>query len=606
MPSVTLVPYADAGVIVDVTDYELPSNQISDCQNIRFKNKKLIRHPGHSLYRNLDLSAYGTYASATHGSAPVYTFTCDTSGFIGNDINILFDGVSDVNTIIANYNAAAATAKQVTLSGGDGTHILPLASIVLAGGGDSEIINVIPIENSQPKANLFVLRDSGDVLTFLQDNGAGAVTDVSPVVDIVSDEKTNYTRAFGAIIFNAQVGAPHILDVGSAQFRPLENWDDNDVGNDPTCRIITYFKNFYIALSTFEGQEYGNRIRWSHVAEPPTGAGTDPRWIDNDPAYLGGWLSLPDDVDQITAVAPLGDRLMIYTATNIYALVFTGDSYVFTIKKVIHNRGACSQDSVISVRNKHLVADTEDIYFHDGSAIQSILKDKVQDRYLSSVENFDSIKMYRHHNDRDVFIYYTEPGDLGANKAFVINYLTGQWSFIDLPRDTLDINKIYITENIITYDETIESWNTTGGLTWDDVAKVDYDNLFCYTTSDGVVYLGDVGQTADGVHYNSFFQRTRLDLTEFLDNSSYPIKYVNQVLPFIRGTGMARIQLGMSMESHTPIIWTQDFFADLTWPIWKVDTQLSGRYLSYRIDLATPGEFLVNGFEFNTVVRGRR
>jgi hypothetical protein len=534
MPSVVLKQFAGMGLITDEIDYQLESNQINDCMNIRFVNSKLTSSPGYTKFPGLN------FTTLLHDTATV--------------------GVKRGH----------------------------------------ELIKSIPVNNTKEKANIFVFRylDNSE-LQFLKQSSSGLI-DIFPSsteneVFSAPELDVQWAEANGSIIINYQKGNPLILDVGASKLRLLENWLEGH-----TTKIFAYFKNFYLMLNNTEetGVIYGNRIRWSHTVEPPTGPGTDPYWIDNDPQYLAGFINLPDDNDEILRVEPLNDRLITYTRKNVYAIVFTGDNYVFTVQKIISGKGCASPHAVGQLVNAHLVADSDDIYVHDGNTANSISKNKILKRYTDLIEDLSLVKVFKHTNNEEIFIYY-------KTTCFIYNYISNQWSLITIPDKCNQIVEGFLPLDYISYDESTEIWQNTN-QTWAAYEKSIFDNVFLYICLDDKVYLGDVGQTADGKPYLAWFTRHRIDLTEFFNDSSYPIKFVNQILPFIRGQGMVKLSVSISFESHTPIKEMQVFVADLEWPIWKIDTRFSGRYLSYTMEQVSDGYYTVNGFEFNVEQRGRR
>jgi len=527
MPSVVLKEFAGLGLITDEIDYQLESNQISDCMNTRFVNRKLTSSPGYTKFPQLDFT--GLVRPEAH-----------------------------------------------------------------------QLLKSIPVNNTREKANIFVFRyDDDSELQFIKQTASGLI-DVYPaatseIAYSAPELDVQWAEANGSIIINYQKGNPLILDVGAPTLRPLENWT---VGF--STKIFAYFKNFYLMLNNTEenGVIYGNRIRWSHVVEAPTSPTNDPVWIDNDPQYLAGWINLPDDNDEILRVEPLNDRLIVYTKKNIYGLAFTGDNYVFQVQKIISGKGCASPDSVAQLVNAHLVADADDIYIHDGNSANSISKNRILNRYTDTVDDFTLVKCFKHPNNEEIFIYY-------KTKAFIYNYVSNQWSIIEIPPNCNQIVVGFLPIDYISYDESTEKWDTTK-KTWAAYEKTTFDNIFLYICTDDKVFIGDIGSTADGKPYLAWFSRDRIDLTEFFNDSSYPIKFVGQILPFIRGGGMVKLSVQISFESHTPTKEMQVFVADLEWPIWKIDTRFSGRYLSYKMEQITDGFFTINGFEFNVETRGRR
>lgn len=527
--SITLENFAQGGLIKDLVDYTLPSNEITSVNNCRYKFGKLISTPGYT------------------------------------QVPIDFSSIISVpHTLISHF----------------------------------------PVDNTSEKAHIFAFKgNTSGQLYLIKRAESGTLVNVSPAVAVTVGEEIGYTYAFGSVIVNPKTGNPLILDVGNNQFRKLEQWTTG-----MTCSLFYFFKNFYVALSTFEGGISKRvRIRWSHTVEGPTKTNvppTDPSWIDNDPKYLAGFLDLPDNVDEILCVKELGDRLMIFTNDNIYSLFFTGDSYVFGLNKVVAGKGCCSNNAVILYRNILFVVNNDDVYTFNGNQVQSVIDQKIKTVFLGSISDFRTIRVFKNPNDEEVFIHSTQEGEEGSNKAWVFNLLGGQWTQMDLPAKTKHIENTKIVNVSTSWDDSNSDW--TLGNRWSDFDKSRFENRFFYGTTDGLIYFGDFGKTFAGNIILATFGRDRMDMTEFFENSTYPIKYLKQIIPLINGRGEVLLKLGISFEKHTPINWVENHIFKLEDIYWKVDTQISGRYLTYSVEIKAETNFVMETFELAIKDRGQR
>jgi hypothetical protein len=85
------------------------------------------------------------------------TFTADVAGVIGNTIELVFDGIDDIDTVVNLWNANNPS-NTVAFSGGLGTDVLTSATVTLAGGVDGvdrEPNWPVPADPDTPDAESF-------------------------------------------------------------------------------------------------------------------------------------------------------------------------------------------------------------------------------------------------------------------------------------------------------------------------------------------------------------------------------------------------------------------------------------------------------------------
>lgn len=106
-------------------------------------------------------------------------------------------------------------------------------------------------------------------------------------------------------------------------------------GNMPIAKLIAVFQNHVFVANTYEGSaSFGSRVRFSHPNFPEDYRSTD--YFDVD---TGG------DGDEIVALVPDGDRLLIFKQHSTHAL-FGYDADSFQLQAVTHSLGTISQESV--------------------------------------------------------------------------------------------------------------------------------------------------------------------------------------------------------------------------------------------------------------------
>jgi len=138
-------------------------------------------------------------------------------------------------------------------------------------------------------------------------------------------------------------------------------------------RIVAY-KNFLFGLGTSEdaGVTFNpHRLIWSTPADP----GSVPSsWNYGLTTNKAGDNILPSRLGIRDALV-LGEVLYVYKGDSVYAVEFTGGSYVFNFKKRFSAFGVLAPNCVVEFDNKHFVITEEDFRIHDGFKSEAIGSD---------------------------------------------------------------------------------------------------------------------------------------------------------------------------------------------------------------------------------------
>ena len=105
-----------------------------------------------------------------------------------------------------------------------------------------------------------------------------------------------------------------------------------------------------------DGTLYSSRVYWSAAGDPTS-------WDSAD------WVQVnKNDGQDITAIMPLGDKLVIFKERAIYVAMFTGDTDIpFIIAKSPSHVGCIARDSVQLVNNGLIFLSYDGFYYFDGS-----------------------------------------------------------------------------------------------------------------------------------------------------------------------------------------------------------------------------------------------
>tara|TARA_B100001094_G_scaffold333387_1_gene411342 strand:+ start:6556 stop:8154 length:1599 start_codon:yes stop_codon:yes gene_type:complete len=132
---------------------------------------------------------------------------------------------------------------------------------------------------------------------------------------------------------------------------------DGSAGNFPICQYSTFHANFAWAGLTYEGGSYlRNRVRWSNANEPEKWTSTD--YVDVNVGERG---------DEISALVPFGDRLLIFKTNSVHALYGFGTES-FQLVSLTQDAGSVSKSSPTSTPyGVYFWHDRQGVWLYDGS-----------------------------------------------------------------------------------------------------------------------------------------------------------------------------------------------------------------------------------------------
>jgi hypothetical protein len=279
----------------------------------------------------------------------------------------------------------------------------------------------------------------------------------------------------------------------------------------------------------------------------------------------------------------------------------------------------------MEVEGKHYVFDRDDIYVTDGNTRQSICDGRVRDYIFGGLDNSRTGECFVTHNTslEELYFCYHSNDDMAiytdgqhCNRAAVYNYKEDNWTFQDLPNvvsgSEANINSVF------SYDDATQTYDNIGGSYHDQESQFAQSPLLIAKAGGGVpankiygVDLVDQGTLAQAVDTDVssefFLERVGLDLDEMgVPLNGY--KVISKILPQV-STSNGNPNFGFSFgASDIPNV-APSYNADVTFNSqtdYKVDTRISGRYLSYKMSSSNLKDFSLSGMDVEVVVTGRR
>lgn len=542
MPNLPIRGLGSVGVVTDVDPFNLPINGYTRAKNVRFHEGKVTHGP---IYRNI-----------TSDIVSNTVFACGVSNIGGYDTVLLVDDTFTVRE----YGNGTTTQR-------------------LAGSGDASTLTI-----------------THTVLADVQ-------------------------------YLNRSDRAPVARLPGNTDFVALDNWPNDALTKKFTTTSLRSFGDFLLALGTKEtvanaASSFPNRIRFSDLALANS---VPSSWDDADATKSAGFTDLVQMTTPIVDGATIGSNFLIYSSDQVWLMEFIGGTFIFSFRKLFDDAGVISQNCIVEVEGQHYVFDRNDIYRTDGVTRESICEGRVRDYIFAGLDmSKDSVCFVQHIPTlEEIYFCYHSGDDMAlndeadyANRAAVYNYRDNTWSFQDLPNVSAGGTSNFDTTE--TYSTITTAYNVTGGTYQSQESQYNVHPFF--VTRDGgsidesrIVGLDfiDNGTITEEINssfsQSAYLERVGIDLDEQgVELSGY--KVISRMYPQIATVntdGNFDFTFGAADNPNaTPNYGTASTFDAAV--DYKIDSRMSGRYLSYKVSTPSLKDFAFSGMDLDVTVTGRR
>jgi hypothetical protein len=327
----------------------------------------------------------------------------------------------------------------------------------------------------------------------------------------------------------------------------------------------------------------------------------------------------------ITDACKLGEELIIYGFKQSYLMQADGSSEVFRYTPLPFQKGSLNANCSVELDNRNVVFGPDDIWQHDGVSEKSICDQKTRDYIFGSLNLSKANRCFISHNPKlkeitfayvggDPLIAFT--GGNGCNRQAVWNYSDDTWTYDDLPLvfSAAQAN----LSNPVTYTTISGSYDTVGGSYQDQ--EDGYKRTTCYVGETNSTYgvsnrlyafdnFGQGSTVAFPVDTAAtkprYIERDGVDLDEVnADLQGY--KVVASIFPQARlGAGAANLMIavGASDSYNVPATFPLGYQPYNGVDLYKLDFNVAGRWLSYRIRFDDYKEFSISGLDVEIKLR---
>ena len=459
----------------------------------------------------------------------------------------------------------------------------------------------------------------------IREYNAGTVSNRSGSITGSSDPRPFTTTELADVVYiNRPDRVPVFRTASQTNFSDLTNWPSN-------YRAVSLraFGDFLVALNTTENSTaFPNRVRFSDLV---TANSIPSSW---DESIVSNSAGTNDLVDMKTAIVDgevLGSNFIIYSSDSIYLMEFVGGNFIFAFRKLFTDDGLISQNCAVEVEGFHYCFGASDLYRHDGTTKQSICDERVKNFVFQNLNTNKANVCFVQHNpnlNEIYFCYLSADADVAfpnatrCNRAAAYNYRNNTWSFYDLPNvssgTTANVNSVttYATATGLTYD-------TIGGSFFDQEDNYDRHALMVGEdqSTDGItsdklygIDLSDEGKMSFAVDTEAtkppLLERTGLDLDE-AGSAATNYTVVTRLYPQADTTNTSDTTLTFEFGASDIPRDTPTYSSAVTFDVasdHKIDSRAAGRYLSYKMTLASDDykDFSFSGFDIDITQTGAR
>lgn len=452
-------------------------------------------------------------------------------------------------------------------------------------------------------------------------NSAGAITDAHPAAPLVLAASQFTGCSLGSVFYlNRETHVPRYWGPASSTFASIPGWTSTD-----RCEVLRSFKDFLVAFNvTKNGTPNPNLVKWSDAAL----AGAPPAsWDHTDPTKLAGETPLAEINGPIVDAMNLRDAMIIYGQREVWLMEYVGNQFIFRFRRLFNDGGILNRNCAIEIEGKHFVFGVDDIYVHDGVSRQSIAEGRVRDFVFRNIDISKVDRCFVAHNVASkeiLFCYYSGDGDAqfgggeGVNRAVVYCYTNDTWGIMDMP-NVFGPMSLAPAIGGLTYDTVTSDYASTGGSYQNSSGSLRLLPLAAVRLLTGRIASNRISllDNIDRGSLSSFPLDTSILTPAYLEKEHIDLddsgsdlttyKTIYGVVPQVRIRTDIPIKFtfgandlhGLSPEWEAPV----DYYPRQDY---RVDTRMSGRYLALRVDVPTPDDFSLTGFDAYVSSNGNR
>lgn len=397
----------------------------------------------------------------------------------------------------------------------------------------------------------------------------------------------------GVLVLNNGVDKPRYWG-GSGSLADLPAW-----GATWKCAVMRAHKNYLIALDVTKGAtRYPHMVKWSSAADP----GTVPAsWNEADPAVDAGELDLAETTDRMVDALPLGDSLVIYKGSSMYAMTYIGGAYIWQFRRLPGETGMLAAGCGCIVPGGHLVLTAGDVVLHNGAGVQSILGGRMRRWLFDQIDPTNYARSFVVSNPAldEAWVCFPTNGSAACDRALIWSWKDNTLSVRELNAATYACSGQFDASADPSWAGDAAAWSSDA-TTWSQSDIPPQQARLLISSAAPKLLVADSGNTFAGAAYTARAERLGLAF-----GAPERVKLVRSIVPRIDGaTGQTvQIQVGGAMDVEGPYTWS-DPVAHTIGTSYKTDLMATGRFLAWRVQSTGSFSWRIRSIDLDIVQQG--
>lgn len=376
------------------------------------------------------------------------------------------------------------------------------------------------------------------------------------------------------------------------------------------AKIIRAFGPFLMAFNcTKSSSTYPHMVKWSHPAVP----GSVPSsWDETDATKDTGEVDLADvNAGVLVEALPLGDTMYAYKEASTWKIRYVGGRAIFDVGKGawLTTSGILAPRCVTVTGDgrRQVVATQDDIIWHDGNQVRSVLQGRQRKRLFNEIDTANYLNSFIFDNPltQEIWFCYPTAGFTNPNKALILNYSRGDtWAITEADGITFRNASVGTVESPDeeTWDGTEDTWDEDTGP-W---AQLERRRVVVVGTDETKFFNLDNTATRNGQAFTATLQREGLSLLGRKRNGEWIVdfhqrKMGSRLWPRIQG-GPVDVRFGAQEVVNGAVQWSGSTSYDPTTETFVDCGPVNGRALAVKI--SSVNSFRLDGYQFDVMGLG--
>jgi len=421
-----------------------------------------------------------------------------------------------------------------------------------------------------------IVGDGKSVWAYRVDTGVGEDITPSSISNPITSNKISFCSHNGVLCYSTfQHGIFYWPGTGN-KLESFPSVDDGAGGNlgwrydlNWRCNALASYKYQLVAVGMSEDNNYyPHKLRWSSSAaegEIPT------IWAPKVSNDAGDDLIGDTSGPLINAVL-VRDALWLIKTDSVHSLNWIGGQYIMQSRRLEGIFDIASREAAIEVAGTLMVLSGRDFYQYDGARLQSLIANKVRDRFkeMFSARGFDTGKLFSDRYIEQVFVLGDPVDDKRYRSAMVYDLSTQSWGHMFI-------------QNAYGFESILED-TPTQGASPQVVAFLSNDSRNNF-------WVAKLVQGAQG-GYTSILERKGIPVL-----GAPGLAMVREVWPEVKGTADLDITVYAQNTLDGPVTSDGPYRVE-SQSTPQVAPRLTGRFIGYRVSSASSGNWELDNMTY--------